>query len=472
MYEVVTVCGSREANHRHGASGRQERHSSLLCPPNFEKSSNGAHAVTTLIPETGSIPVDPNPTRFPWGGLIVLATSVFLSVTAEMIPTGLLPEMSQSLGVTESQTGLLISFFAFAVVLTSVPLSLLFRRVPRHTLLIAVLVAVAVASVAAAVAPSFEFLVGARIVSGMAHGVFWGVVGAYSAHLVPKEQIGRAVAITTAGGTLAFVLGVPLATSVGHAFGWRMPFLGIGVLTLLGAVLLYFLLPRVQHLQHEEGERRTHATTSPNGKPRRRLALNETVPAVAMICILAAVVMIGNYSFYTYIAPFMITRMGVAEGDVGFLLFLYGIAGAGGLLLTGLVFAKRPTFGLFFSLIATATAVFVLAVFAGNPVVAIGAFVLYGVVFGMLPTLMSTQLMRTAAPSVRDSASAFYSTAFNTGIGFGALVGGFFLDSFGLTSLPFIYLIGLALGLALLIATPALTRRAQRSQEPRRAARV
>ncbi len=414
-------------------------------------------AVTSTLPSTGSIPVHrtpsvPAPSRFPWGGLLVLATSVFLSVTAEMIPTGLLPEMSQGLGVTESQVGLLISFFAFAVVLTSVPLSLLFRAVPRHTLLIGVLVVISLASVAGSLAPSFEFLAVARIVSGMAHGVFWGVVGAYSAHLVPKEQLGRAVAITTAGGTLAFVLGVPLATFVGQAYGWRLPFLAVGVLTALGAVLLYFLLPRVSH--HRPAKR-----VKGEQAPSRRFSLDPTVPGVAVICVLAAVVMIGNYGFYTYIAPYMVAKMGVPDAQIGTLLFVYGVAGGVGLFIAGSVFAKRATFGLFLSLIVTAVSVTVLALFSANPVVGIGAFVVYGIVFGMIPTLMATQLMRTASPEIRDSASAFYSTAFNTGIGFGALVGGFFLDALGLGSLPWVYLVGLALGLALLVAAPAITRR-------------
>jgi predicted MFS family arabinose efflux permease len=424
-------------------------------------SSNGAFALTTThsgLPETGSVPLPATP-RFPWGGLIVLSTSVFLSVTAEMVPTGLLPEISSSLGIAESQTGLLMSFFAFAVVLTGVPLSLLFRKVPRHRLVIAVLIVVAASSVAASLAPGFEFLAATRIVNGMAHGVFWGVVGAYSAHLVPREQIGRAVAITTGGGTLAFVLGVPLATVVGQSLGWRAPFFGIGVLALLGAVLLYLLLPRVEH--RPAAAREAKAQDAREGSPRRRISIDETVPAVALLCVLAAIVMIGHYAFQTYIAPFMTTEMGVPEEGISVLLLVYGIAGGVGLLIAGIGFAKRPTFGLFFSLAATALSVLVLALFAGNPVVAIVAFVVWGCMFGMLPTLMQTQLMRTAAPAVRDSASAFYSSSFNMGIGFGALAGGFFLDSLGLTSLPWVYLGALTLGVGLLIATPALTRRAR-----------
>lgn len=412
--------------------------------------------MTTFLPKTGPIPtVKP----FPWGGLLVLAVSVFLSVTAEMIPTGLLPEMSSGLGVSESQVGLLISFFAFAVVLTSVPLTFLFRRVPRHLLLMMVLVAIAASSIVGGLAPSFEVLVVARIVGGMAHGVFWGVVGAYSAHLVPKEQIGRAVAITTGGGTLAFVLGVPLATTVGHAFGWRVPFLGIGALAILGAVFIWLLLPRVDHRKHLEVSTDTKALRA----ERRRGPLDPTIPVVALICILVAVVMIGNYSFYTYIAPFMISEMGVPEGQIGLLLLVYGAAGALGVLAAGAVFGRRPTTGLLIALGATGASVLAIALFAANPIVAIGAFFVWGVAFGVIPTLLPTRLMHEASPAIRDSASAFYSTAFNAGIGLGALVGGIFLDSFGLASLPWIYLIGLAFGTALLIATPALTRRAQRS---------
>jgi predicted MFS family arabinose efflux permease len=407
--------------------------------------------VTTTLPQTGSVPVEK---RFPWGGLIVLATAVFLSVTAEMVPTGLLPEMSAGLGVTESQTGLLVSFFAFAVVFTSVPLSLLFRRIPRHTLIVGVLVVVSLTSVLASIAPNYEFLVGVRIVGGMAHGVFWSVVGAYSAHLVPKQQIGRAVALTTGGGTLAFVLGVPFSTIVGHALGWRVPFLAIGALALLGAVLIWFLLPRVEHLQHA-------AERNADGS-RRRFGWNDSIPAVALLCILAAVVMVGHYAYYTYIAPFMIQQMNVPEAQVGLLLFFYGLAGLVGLVLSGSLFSRHPTRGLFFALAATGAAVLALAIFAANPLVAIVAFVIWGAVFGMFPTLMATQLMHFAAPAIRDASSAFYSTAFNVGIGLGALVGGFFLDLLGLTSLPWVYLATLVLGALLLVATPALTRRARR----------
>ncbi|TFD83492.1 MFS transporter, partial [Cryobacterium fucosi] len=195
------------------------------------------------------------PGPFPWVGLIALAAAVFLSVTSEMLPTGLLPDMSRALGVSEAQVGLLVSWFAFTVVLTSTSLAHLTRRLPRHGLIVLVLVVLAVSNVLTAIAPNYAFMVGGRILGGMAHGLFWAVVGAYAAHLVPREQIGRAVAITVAGGTLAFVFGVPLATAAGHLLGWRLSFVALAGLMLVGAVVVWRFLPRVSHY----GARRTAA---------------------------------------------------------------------------------------------------------------------------------------------------------------------------------------------------------------------
>jgi len=389
--------------------------------------------------------------RFPWGGLLVLASAVFLSVTAEMLPTGLLPEMSAELGVGQSQIGLLVSVFAFAVVLTSIPLSRLTRSVSRHRLIVLVLIVVSLSSAVTAIAPSFEILVGARIVGGMAHGLFWAVMGAYSGYLVPKEQLGRAVAITTGGGTLAFVLGVPLGTVLGQAVGWRSAFGAIAVLCIVGAALMLWLLPRVERPAKSDAPAERH--------PSGRRKLDASVPAVALLCLLAAVIMIGHYAFYTFIAPYLIGELGVESGDVGLLLAVYGIAGAGGLLLAGTVFGRRPTLGVVIGVAVTAISVTVMALFASNPMIAIPAFVLWGLVFGTLPPLLGARLLHVASIDIRDTASAFYSTSFNVGIGGGALVGAALLDGFGLTSLPVAYLITLALAGVLLVAAELNSRR-------------
>ncbi|TFB93233.1 MFS transporter [Cryobacterium sp. HLT2-28] len=410
--------------------------------------------------ERGSPGQTPGP--FPWVGLIALAAAVFLSVTSEMLPTGLLPDMSRALGVSEAQVGLLVSWFAFTVVLTSTSLAHLTRRLPRHGLIVLVLVVLAISNVLTAIAPNYAFMVGGRILGGMAHGLFWAVVGAYAAHLVPREQIGRAVAITVSGGTLAFVFGVPLATAAGHLLGWRLSFVALAGLMLVGAVVVWRFLPRVSHY----GARRTPAeraaladaapaTAATPAEPRR----DPTMPAVILLSAITALTMVGHYTFYTYIAPFLIDGLGVDGAAVAPLLFAYGIAGAVGLVLSGTVFGPRPQLGLVVGITVSALSVTVLALFASTLPVAITAFVLWGLAFGTLPPLLQTRLLRTASRRIRDTASAIYTTAFNAGIGGGALLGAALLNTVGMDAVPVTYIGILVLALVLVIVSDAVTRR-------------
>ncbi|TFD57458.1 MFS transporter [Cryobacterium sp. Hh7] len=412
--------------------------------------TNTANIFLPTVPRT---PAAKATQPFPWVGLITLAAAVFLSVTSEMLPTGLLPEMSESLNVTESQIGLLVSWFAFTVVVTSAPVAILTRRFPRHGLIIIVLVIFALSSVLTAIAPTYELVVAARVLGGVAHGLFWSVVGAYAAHLVPKAQIGRAVSITVAGGTLAFVFGVPLGTAAGHLLGWRLSFVALGVLMLIGAALVWKFLPPVA--RHSTSTSTTDAAASAPQGGRR----DATIPAVVLICFITGITMIGHYSFYTYIAPFLLDGLGVAASQLAPLLFAYGVAGAIGLLLVGTVFGPRPTLGLVLGLAASAVSVTLLALFSATLPVALAAFVLWGMAFGTLPPLMQTRMLHAASPEIRDTASAFYTTAFNAGIGGGALLGAVLIETVGLQFVPLVYVGLLVVALALVVVTDLVGRR-------------
>jgi DHA1 family inner membrane transport protein len=395
---------------------------------------------------------------FPWVGLITLAAAVFLSITSEMLPTGLLPEMSASLGVSESSIGLLVTWFAFTVVATSTTLTHLTRRMPRHGLVIAVLVVFALSNVLTALAPTYGLVVVSRVLGGLAHGLFWSVVGAYAAHLVPKEQIGRAVSITVAGGTIAFVFGVPLATAAGHLIGWRMSFVALAVLMLVGAVLVWKFLPPVTHYGVRVTDTNAVATRLP-GAAKREKTKDPSVPAVILICSITALIMVGHYTFYTYIAPYLIDVLGVGTEGLAPLLFAFGMAGAVGLVLSGTVFGPRPQLGIVLAVIVSALGVSALAVFATNLPVAIAAFVLWGIAFGTFPPLLQTTMLHTASLRFRDTASAIYTTAFNAGIGGGALLGAIVLNVAGLDLLPFVYVGLLGAACVLLVVSNIVIRR-------------
>lgn len=380
--------------------------------------------------------------RFPLVGLLALGGAAFVSVTSEFLPTGLLPEMASSLAVSPSQIGLLVTIFAATVVVTAAPLAALSRHRSRKGLVILVLAVISLASLGAALAPSYGLLVVARIVGGLAHGLFWAVVGAYAAHLVPKHQIARAVAIITAGTTAAFVLGVPVGTALGHAVGWRSAFGVVAAAVAILALVIARLLPTVDHS--------VPLSTGEIPLPMRR---DPSLRAVLQICVAVGIVLIGHNLYYTYIAPYIITVAGLPAQSVSPILFLYGGAGAAGLLLAGVLGDRYPRSTLLAATALAAGSVLAIGLAPGATWLVLVAIAAWGVGLGLVPPLLQTRLLHAASPRLRDTASAYLTMAFNAAIGGGALVGGILLDGIGLPVLPFASALVLFSGLLYIAST-------------------
>ena len=379
--------------------------------------------MTAPIPTTTTAP-------FPWIGLLTLAGAIFVSVTSEFLPTGLLPEMAADLDVRLSTVGLLVTVFAATVVIATTPLAALTRRYSRKSLLVFVLLVIATANVLAAAAPTYEILVGARILGGLAHGLFWAVVAAYSAHLVPKHQLGKAIAITAGGGSAAFVLGVPVGTALGHQLGWRAAFLIIGAIVVVLTLVVLKFLPPVNH----------HVTLK-TGEIALPLRKDKSLRGVIVLCVVILVMLTGHNLFYTYISPWLMDVAGFPEDSIAFLLFLFGGSGALGLVLAGLVGDRFPRRGFVAASAIAMVAVVVLIIGSGSQIVVVAAFVVWGIAFGGIPAMLQTRMLHTASFRMRDLAAALQTTAFNIGIGAGALFGGILLDGVGIESLPIVDLV-------------------------------
>jgi DHA1 family inner membrane transport protein len=293
-------------------------------------------------------------------------------------------------------------------------------------------------------------LASVRVVGGVAHGLFWAIVAAYASRLVPEEQIGRAISVTLGGGTLALVAGVPATTVLGQALGWRPVFAIVAGLTLVGALAVWRFLPPVAA---EAGAtaarfRRGDAALGP----------------VLLVCAVTAATMLGQYAVFTYVAPLITDVVGLEPGAVGPLLFVYGVTGAVGLVVAGSPLARRPTAAITTAMGVAAAALVVLG-FAPGVVPSLIAFAVWGLAFGAVPPLLQTRLLQATPARQRDAASALYTTAFNIGIGGGALVGAVLFERIGVQGLPLLYAVVLVLVAVVLVGTS--TRRARRMRQPR-----
>ena len=397
-------------------------------------------------------PQHPTPTApFPYLGLLSLAGAIFVTVTSEFLPTGLLPEMARDLDVSISTAGYLVTVFAGTVVVATTPLAAITQRVSRKSLIVIVLAVIAAANLMAAVAPTYGVLVAARILGGLAHGLFWAVVAAYAAHLVPAHQLGRAVAITAGGGTAAFVAGVPVGTALGNAFGWRTAFTIFGVVVALLALVIIRFLPPVNHrAERAAGEARVPLRRDPG------------LRAVLLLCVVILILLTGQNAFYTYIAPWLTEVSTFEQGSVALILFLYGGAGIVGLVTAGYAADRFPRRAFVVVVSVVMAAVLVLALSTTQEAVVLAAVVVWGAAFGGIPALLQTRMLRTAPFHLRDLSAALQTTAFNIGIGGGALLGGLLLDGVGLEVLPFVMITLIALSLALSLVTDTVEDRGEK----------
>ncbi|MCA9768567.1 MAG: MFS transporter [Gemmatimonadetes bacterium] len=378
---------------------------------------------------------------FPLFRLLVLAGAIFVSVSSEFLPTGLLPDIAADLDVSESRVGLLVSVFAGTVALTSIPVTLLTRHVSRKGLLVITLGVFAVTNLAAAVAPSYEALMAARIVGGLAHGLFWAVAGPYTALLVAPGQLARAVSVTTGGGSLAFILGVPFTAAIGHALGWRLAFAVMAVIIVVFTVLVVLALPNLDH--------RVTLATGEIELPYHR---DRSLLAVGIIAISVYFVVSGHNTLYTYIAPWSISVADVPPDLVSAVLLAFGIAALGGVLIAGALGDRYPRLTVN-GMTAAVVALLLLITLLGSTFAAVPLLVLWSLAFGGLPALFHARALHGSSRRVRTISGSIVTTAFNFAIATGALVGGGVLDGAGVATIPWVAAAIVAAGLVVMLAT-------------------
>ncbi|UCF22677.1 MAG: MFS transporter, partial [Ralstonia sp.] len=135
--------------------------------------------------------------------LFALTLSAFAIGTTEFVIVGLIPTVAADLGITLPSAGLLVSLYALGVAVGAPVLTALTGRLPRKTLLLSLMALFTLGNLLAWRAPTYESLVLARVLTGLAHGVFFSIGSTIATSLVPKEKAASAIAIMFTGLTVA-----------------------------------------------------------------------------------------------------------------------------------------------------------------------------------------------------------------------------------------------------------------------------
>lgn len=380
---------------------------------------------------------------FPRAGLLVLTAAIFVSMSTEFLPGGLLPNIADTLDRPVTDVGQLITVFAGAVIFTATPLAILTRRAPRKVVAAVALIGIAAATALTALAPTFEVLLIARLFGGVAHGLFWSVAAAYAADLVPSSQLGRATAITAAGGSVAGVLGVPLGNALGQAFGWRAAFAILAVLAVLVAMLVMWRLPAITRSHAVPGPATSRGTSQPSA-----------VRGILLACAIILLVVIGQTTYGTYSVVWLGEVAALPTAAIPAFLFGTGLASFVAVSTIGRIADRYPNFAVAIAvaLVATLGALFPFAAAWGLVPLVLTALV-QAMAFAVVPILLQTRIMRITPPHQRSTAAALQTTAFNIAIGGGAVVGALVVGARGLEALPWAAAMLTGAGLILLLLT-------------------
>ena len=408
------------------ASARLKRAGSVQ-PEGMSFRPTGGRTASRSDSPTGAAAV-----RLPLVPLLVLAAVGFASVTTELLPAGLLPEIGAEFGVKESATGILTAGYAAVIVVTVIPLMAVTARLPRRMLLLVGLAAFVASNLLLAASTTFEVAVIARLLGGIAHGLVWALMAPYVARIVPEAKVGRAMAIVFAGNSIGAAAGTPFATALGAAIGWRAAFVALAVPVAVLAVLVAITVPP-----------RPGLGRSKSGS----VAQAVRCPGVAAIALAAPLLLLAHFALLTYIAPFL-AHMGLPAFARSLSLSVLGGAGLAGIWFAGLTADTRPRRSLIGATIVLAAALAALAVAGASLVAALALIAVWGASFSATAVINQAALLKAAGP-LKDAATSVAVVTTQLGIALGAVYGGVAFDVAGVGLLPVAAALPAALALAI-----------------------
>ena len=381
--------------------------------------------------------------------LLALTLSAFAIGTTEFVIVGLLPTVAADLSISIPSAGLLVSLYALGVAIGAPVLTALTGKLPRKTLLLSLMALFTAGNLLAWQAPSYETLVAARILTGLAHGVFFSIGSTIATGLVPRDKAASAIAIMFTGLTVARVTGVPLGTFIGQHFGWRETFLAVSALGVLAFIGSAIFVPR------------NMAHTPPASLRQQAKVLAE--PRLLLVYAKTAIGYGGSFIPFTFLAPILTDIAGFSAGAVGWVMLAYGVSVAVGNIWGGKLADRLgpiPALRIVFALLAGV--LLLLQFTAPYPWLALATVLLWGAVaFGNVPGLQVYVVKQAEryAPQAVDVASGLNIAAFNLGIAGAAWAGGWIVTHLGLMHTPWIGAVVVLVALALTHYSGVLDRR-------------
>ncbi|GAA0850984.1 MFS transporter [Paenibacillus glucanolyticus] len=240
-----------------------------------------------------------------------LAIVSFLVGTSEYIISGILDKIADSLGITITAAGQLITIFSMVYAILTPILMALTAKVERRKLLVYSLGIFVIANVLSYALPGYIPFVFARVLMAMGAGMVVVTALGIAAQIAAPGKQASAIATVIMGFTASLIIGVPLGRVVAAAFGWKSVFGFIAILGVISMFVLYKSIP---------------ITKGDAPVPLLKQFALLKKPKVAL-GLAITFFWLGGYSVaYTYLSPYLLMVSGLNESWISAALFAFGLA--------------------------------------------------------------------------------------------------------------------------------------------------
>ena len=353
--------------------------------------------------------------------VVIMACAAFIFNTTEFVPVALLTDIGQSFDMQSSDVGLMMTVYAWTVMIMSLPAMLATGDMERKGLLLKLFVIFIIGHIISVIAWNYWILLIARMCIAVAHSLFWAITASLVMRVAPKNKKTQAIGMLAIGTSLATILGLPLGRLVGQLVGWRITFAIIAALALVVMVFIMRLLPNLP---------------SKNAGSLSSLPILAKRPLLIGLYATTVIIVSAHFTAYTYIEPFMV-QIGELDPNLAtMILLVFGVSGITASVIFNRLYRFGPTQFISGAMILLAISLtFMLASASYTATMFTLAFI-WGIGISCIGLALQMRVLQLA-PDATDVASAIYSGIFNAGIGAGALFGNQITRHIGLEYIGF-----------------------------------
>lgn len=255
----------------------------------------------------------------PYQTLIIalLAILQFTIILDFMVLSPLGAILMPALNITPAQFGLVVSAYAFSAGASGLLAAGFADKFDRKKFLLFFYVGFLIGTLLCAMAPSYELLLAARVVTGIFGGVIGAVTFAIITDLFQLEVRGRVMGFVQIAFGASQVLGLPIGLLLANRFEWHAPFWMIVIFgTLLGVVIVVYMKPVTQHLSVNVKQNAfKHLSSNLSNKLYLRAFFSTILLAT------------GGFMLMPFGSAFSTNNLGLTMGQLPTLYFVTGIFG-------------------------------------------------------------------------------------------------------------------------------------------------